>query len=207
MICQDTDSLIKHILQGNRIRLLLLPLDRSLSFLSLSRWVERPPTAPSSCRILALVAPLREWSLQDPGFHLPAQGCIPLTLLRRRRCPNTEAIREGSRGLNAPFIQRSGGVVFAKYTPYQSSLDQQRRTGSNFNLPRVFQCSSMVPLACPGIRPSLCSTPLALNSDAPLHLLTRPVGCLSWASTPLDLTVQYSSPLEPLSPILHSIIR
>lgn len=95
--------------------------------------MERPPTAPSSCRIRALAAPLQEWSLQDPGFHLPAQGCIPLTLLRRRRCPNTEAIQEGSRDLNAPFIQRSGGVVFTYYTAYQSSLDQQSRTGSNFN--------------------------------------------------------------------------
>lgn len=78
---------------------------------------------------------------------------------------------------------------------------------SSFHFPRVFQCNSTVPVACQGILTSLCSTPLVHSSDAPLLLLTHPVGCLSWASTPLDLTIQYSSPLEPLSPILHSIIR
>lgn len=142
----------------------------------MDRWVEHPPTAPSSCLIQAHAALLQAWSLPGPDLHLPAEACMPLTPPRHRRCPSMEVIQEGSKGSNGPSIQR------------------------------VFQYSSTVLVECPDTPTSLCSTPLDHHSAAPPHPLTLLVECPSWASTPLDPTTRHSSPQEQASPTLHSII-
>lgn len=78
-----------------------------LYFPSPPRWVEHPPTAPSSCLIQAPAALLQGWSLPGPDLHLHPGAYILLTLPRLRRCPSMEAIPEDSKGSNGLFIQRS----------------------------------------------------------------------------------------------------
>lgn len=149
-----------------------------------------------------------------PGLPPTSTGLYPSHPAQTQKMSQHGGYPGGQQGLKRSFHSEVGGGSCSHITHLSSlhwiSKVEQEATStlqSSLHFPRVFQYSSMAPLACQGIRPSLCSTPLAHNSDVPLHLLTQLVGCLSWASTPLDLTVQYSSPLEPLSPILHSIIR
>lgn len=119
-----------------------------------------------------------------PGLPPTSTGLYPSHPAQTQKMSQHGGYPGGQQGLKRSFHSevRRGRVHILHTSHHWISKVEQEATSalqSSLHFPRVFQCSSMVPLACPGIRPSLCSTPLALNSDAPLHLLTQPVGCLS----------------------------
>lgn len=68
-----------------------------------------------------------------PGLPPTSTGLYPSHPAQTQKMSQHGGYPGGQQGLKRSFHSEVGGDVFTYYTPYQSSLDQQNRTGSNFN--------------------------------------------------------------------------